>query len=179
MIPREVIGARLAGTNKPPMKVARATGGSRRDSSQIGSTPLISGTVEPQPNQVASPVVSLPSVTHSVMAGSAAPSAPCSPRPGTSTGVANRVGPSTVGNLLSLREKIAKFSTPAELTRVNTLSTEGMIDTFLEGLAQVGGLYSSFSSSFHFVYTFSFSLSFLAPGFYGIRLPILKSPATW
>ena len=147
VISREVIGARLTGMNTPPAKVTKTDNAPKRDSSQgihRASSHVSFRAAEPRSTQFAFPVVSLSSATPSVTAAPAVPFVSCPSRPGTPTGSPIRDGSSASGNLQSLREKFGKFATSTELARVNALSTEGMIDTFLEGLTQVKSSYSSF-----------------------------------
>ena len=144
MIPREVIGARLSGSSAPAAKMMRIDRPLQMNSPEVtpGEPPVTTSGVRLQArtNQVASPVVmSLPPATPPVTAA-AVPSVPasCPPHSGTPAGTPTRDGSgSTAGNPLSLREKLGRFVTPSELSRVNALGTEGMIDSFLDGLSQV------------------------------------------
>ena len=182
MIPREVIGARLSGSNAPAAKMMRVDHPLQMNSPKVtpGEPPVTTSGVRLQArtNQGASPVMSLPPATSPVTAA-AVPSVPasCPPRSGTPAGAPTRDGyGSTAGNPLSLREKLGRFVTPGELSRVNALGTEGMIDTFLDGLSQVKRLefFPFPSSGFDFVYVLSSSLSVVVSDFHSFCLLILK-----
>ncbi|RWR88967.1 hypothetical protein CKAN_01801000 [Cinnamomum micranthum f. kanehirae] len=146
-VDREVIGARLSSRNAPPSKVARADDTSRGNSSPVikvsslASTPLTGPRV--CPHQVASAVVSSQpaassaSITTPESSSPAIPPAPrsCPSRSGASARAPTWAGP-MLGNPLVIREKLGRFAFPPEVTQINAWGTEGVIDSFLKGLAQ-------------------------------------------
>ncbi|RWR82221.1 hypothetical protein CKAN_01093300 [Cinnamomum micranthum f. kanehirae] len=157
IVDRGAIGARLSsrstppsgssGRSAPPSKAARVestSGGSSPSmtfrASSLASTPP----AEVQPShRLASPAASPPPASSSATIAAseplsaAVPSAAqsCPPRSGASTGVPTRAGP-MLGNPQVIREKLGRFVFPPEVTQINALGTQRVIDTFLEGLAQ-------------------------------------------
>ncbi|RWR97121.1 hypothetical protein CKAN_02653700 [Cinnamomum micranthum f. kanehirae] len=146
-VDREVIGARLSSRNAPPSKVARTDDTSRGNSSPVikvsslASTPSTGPRV--CPHQAASAVVSSQPAASSASIATpeslspAIPPAPrsCPSRSGASAGAPTWPGP-MLGNPLVIREKLGRFVFPSEVMQINALGTEGVIDSFLEGLAQ-------------------------------------------
>ncbi|RWR80029.1 hypothetical protein CKAN_00863600 [Cinnamomum micranthum f. kanehirae] len=159
IVDRKAVGARLSsritppsGTlpssrSAPPSKAARVDSTSRVSSpsvtfraSSLASTPP----AEAQPShRVASPAASPPRASSSATIAaseplsSAIPSAAqsCPSRSGASAGAPTWAGPMLV-NPLVIREKLGRFVFPPEVTQINALGTERVIDTFLEGLTQ-------------------------------------------
>ncbi|RWR92057.1 hypothetical protein CKAN_02124900 [Cinnamomum micranthum f. kanehirae] len=156
-VDRGAIGARLSsrstppsgpsGRSTPPSKAARVestSGGSSPSvtfrASSLASTPPAK--VQPS-HRLASPAASPPPASSSATIAasehlsSAVPSAAqsCPPRSGASAGVPTRAGP-MLGNPQVIREKLGRFVFPPEVTQINALGTQRVIDTFLEGLAQ-------------------------------------------
>ncbi|RWR98179.1 hypothetical protein CKAN_02768600 [Cinnamomum micranthum f. kanehirae] len=161
---RRAIGARLSsrstppsgssGRSTPPSKAARveSTGGGSSPSvtfraSSLASTP--SAEVQSS-HRVASPVASPPPpVASPPLASSSAtvaaseplslavpsPAQSCPPRSGASARIPIRAGP-MLGNPQVIREKLGRFVFPPEVTQINSLGTQKVIDTFLEALAQ-------------------------------------------
>ncbi|RWR85161.1 hypothetical protein CKAN_01401200 [Cinnamomum micranthum f. kanehirae] len=159
-IDKEVIGARLSSRSTPPTgarpssrsappsKAARVDSTSRGNSppvtfkaSSLASTP--SGGARPCSHRAASPAASpQPASSSSTIAtlessSLAVPSAThsCPLRSGAPAGAPAWVGP-MLGNPLVIREKLERFVFPPEVTQINALGTERVIDTFLESLAQ-------------------------------------------
>ncbi|RWR89826.1 hypothetical protein CKAN_01889800 [Cinnamomum micranthum f. kanehirae] len=156
-VDRRAIGARLSsrtippsgssGRSTPPSKAARVestTGGSSPSvtfrASSLASTPP----AEVQSShRVASPAASPPPASSSATVAASeplslavpSPAQSCPPRSGASAGVPNRAGP-MLGNPQVIREKLGRFVFPPEVTQINALGTQRVIDTFLEGLAQ-------------------------------------------
>ncbi|RWR97085.1 hypothetical protein CKAN_02649600 [Cinnamomum micranthum f. kanehirae] len=146
-VDREVIGARLSSRNAPPSKVAGADDTSRGNSSpviKVSSLASIPST-GPRvcPHQVASAVVSSQPAASSASIATPESSSPtippaprlCPSRSRASAGAPTWAGP-MLGNPLVIREKLGQFVFPPEVTQINALGTEDVIDSFLEGLAQ-------------------------------------------
>ncbi|RWR88974.1 hypothetical protein CKAN_01801800 [Cinnamomum micranthum f. kanehirae] len=161
---RRAIGARLSsrstppsgssGRSTPPSKAARveSTGGGSSPSvtfraSSLASTP--SAEVQSS-HRVASPVASPPPPVASPPPASSSatvaaseplslavpsPAQSCPPRSGASARIPIRAGP-MLGNPQVIREKLGRFVFPPEVTQINSLGTQKVIDTFLEALAQ-------------------------------------------
>ncbi|RWR92216.1 hypothetical protein CKAN_02142500 [Cinnamomum micranthum f. kanehirae] len=154
---RRAIGARLSsrstppsgssGRSTPPSKAARveSTGGGSSPSvtfraSSLASTPP----AEVQSShRVASPVASPPPASSSATVAASeplslavpSPAQSCPPRSGASARIPIKAGP-MLGNPQVIREKLGRFVFPPEVTQINSLGTQKVIDTFLEALAQ-------------------------------------------
>ena len=142
-----MIGSRLSSRSPPPFKVARTD-----DAPQVISATAMheAGTsqaprsIDPQtcPRQgtppVATPETSLPGT---------ASAPPSSPPVGTSAEAPFWSRP-MLGNPAVIRERLARFVYIPEVNQMNTLSTERVVNMYLEGLAQVRVCRSLFSSPF-------------------------------
>ena len=142
---------RFSDKSPPSSKVAR-----------IGDGPQVSSTVvAPQPttSPVATPGSSMPGT----------PFAPhLSPPPvGTSSRGPDFATP-MMGRPLIIKERLGRFVFAPEVHRLGTLGTDRIIDTYLEGLAQVRVCYLPFSSS-------SLCPSDISPPFISSRLRLHPS----
>ena len=136
-----MVASRYSGRSPPSSKVAR-----------IGDAPQVTSTVVP-PQPVTSPVVT----PESSMSGT--PSAPLLSPPlvGTSSRGLDRATP-MMGRPPIIRERLGRFVFAPEVYQLSTLGTERVVNTYLEGLAQVRVCYLPFSSS-------SLCLSDISPPF--------------
>ncbi|RWR97221.1 hypothetical protein CKAN_02664100 [Cinnamomum micranthum f. kanehirae] len=161
---RRAIGARLSsrstppsgssGRSIPPSKAARveSTGGGSSPSvtfrasslaftpsAEVQSSHRVASPVASPPPPVASPPPASSSATvaasEPLSLAVPSPAQSCPPRSGASARIPIRAGP-MLGNPQVIREKLGRFVFPPEVTQINSLGTQKVIDTFLEALAQ-------------------------------------------